>query len=175
MLKHAKQWYADTPRQKRYGWGFTISGLIGVAAFCTQLVWGAEFDRAFYYCFPLFFMISMVVLVFPQMAIDGIKGYWKHGTELDEMEKTIFQRASRIAFTTDYGYFCTVLLAIMFYHHDVLDIDHISLDLLERVLMGAVFVLIWTQGIATVVLYRKQDSAGALSDQTTSAKERPNA
>ncbi len=183
MLKRAKRWYNDTHRHKRYGWGVTISGVIGLAVFCFQMAKGTDFHKAFDFGHPLIFVTSIVVLVLPQMIIDWIRGYWKHGSELDEMEKIIFQRASRIALTSDYAYFCTVLPGIMFYS-DARDIEQIPVSALGTVLMGAVFVLIWAQGIAYVVLYGRrgntedlenlpeQSGSGMSKDQAAGAKER---
>jgi hypothetical protein len=172
MLKRAKQWYVDTPQLKRYGWGFTISGAIGVAAFCTQLAKGADYFHAIYSGFPFVFSISILILVLPFHLVDGIRGYWKHGFKLDEMEKDIFQRARGIAFMVNYSYLCVVLLGIGFYSY-TRDIDQIPLELLLTILMGAVFLLIWILSIATVVLYSKLGNTSDLPETPEHAKTEP--
>ncbi len=169
MLKCAKQWYADTHRHHRYGWGITISGVIGLAVFCYKTWEGEGYSQA-YYGGGLSFSFVIAVLVFPQGIVDFIRdlrrlgwGYWRLRSHLDEMEKAISHRVREISFMAFYGYIGAALLGIMAYYN-ALGVDHISIDLLFTTLMGGVLVLIWAQGIAFVVLYSRQDNTSVLED-----------
>jgi hypothetical protein len=174
MLKRAKQWYADTHRHNRYGWGITISGAIGLAVFCYQMWEGVGYSQA-YFGGGMTFFFATAVLVFPQGIFDWFRGIrnsgWK-GPQLDEMEKAIYRRVRGISFMAFYAYIGAALLGIMAYY-EALGIDQIPSELLRTTLMGGLLVLLWSQGIALVILYGRQGSMGDIPKTLEQAKTEP--
>ncbi len=170
MLKRVKRWYADSPRHQRYGWGLTISGIIGVAAFSYKMLQGVGFSQSFNWGVGLFGYPAMFALVFPQGIVDLIRGYgkhgksyWKHGSRLDEMEKRIFRRARELSLMAFYGYIGAALLGVMSYY-GAIGSDQVPIKLLQTTLLSGIFVLVWSQGVALVVLYSLQGKAANLLD-----------
>ncbi len=171
MLRRAKQWYEDTPRYQRYSWGNVIAFVIWLVAFFHQLATGVDFFKAFNSSVILYFVIPYAIVLVPQFSFDWIRGYGKHRSELDEMEMTIFWRAMAVGFSAVTFYFMIALFAAGKIYGDGSDMISIPESALRTVLLGAVFVLIWAQGIALVILYSHQEAAGGLQENSEQAQQ----
>jgi len=137
------------PRLQRYALAQVVSGIIGIAVFFfywKDAGWEAAFNRGI-----LTFVSFVALTILPQYLRDWLR-IRKGGAWLDEMEKAIADKSRTAGFMADYGFFAGVILTIAFvYEHKGIELFRVSN--FRFIVLGALFVLLVSQSIATLVLY----------------------
>ena len=139
-------------RLKRYAWSLLAAAIGALIVFLylqQDLGWEKAFDKGYF----MYLVVGIVVFV-PQVLYDW-KRYWRHGSKLDEMEKAILEKARFAALFTDYFYFVTVLLVIWGLYDESGE-EYFRVSNFHYIIVGAIYVLLTSQAIATLILYGRE-------------------
>lgn len=137
MVERAKRWYADTPRLLRHAGTELVTIVAGVVVFSLLYASGHGFDTSFRNAFIFGYLIPWAVLSFPQFIKDWGWRMINRG-QMDEMEKSVWERSNTTSFAAATLYFCFVLTASVILFDN--GYENLPEDYFLCILMGSILV-----------------------------------